>query len=231
MSTGFGPLSGSTIGSGIGTTLGARFVPRRVGLFGGSFNPPHLAHRALADLALQALRLDELRWLPAGVPWQKADQGLVPAKHRAAMVALAAEGEPRFVVDDRELHRSGPSYTIDTVNELERETPGAHFFLIIGQDQYARFHTWHHWRELLPAVTLAVAAREGHTVRPSSAVGATWHRVEVLDLPAMAISATQVRESVARGEDITTMVGGPVAGYIARHHLYRDRLQTGSEPL
>ncbi|EHR72578.1 nicotinate/nicotinamide nucleotide adenylyltransferase [Burkholderiales bacterium JOSHI_001] len=225
MPSGFAPL----LGSSIGTTLGTRFVPRRVGLFGGSFNPPHRAHRALADLALGALRLDELRWLPAGAPWQKPQEHLAPAEHRAAMVALAAEGEPRFVVDDRELRRSGPSYTLDTVNELEREIPGALFFLIIGQDQYARLHTWHHWRELLPAVTLAVTARGGQTVRPSPAVGATWHRVEVLDLPAMDVSATRVREMAARGEDITTMVGEPVAGYIARHHLYSDRSSNGSD--
>jgi nicotinate-nucleotide adenylyltransferase len=225
MPSGFAPLQGSSIG----TTLGARFVPRRVGLFGGSFNPPHRAHRALAELALTTLRLDELRWLPAGQPWQKAAPDLAPAEHRAAMVALAAEGEPRFVLDERELRRSGPSWTLDSVNELERETPGAHLFLIIGQDQYARLHTWHHWRELLSAVTLAVSAREGQTVRASPAVGATWHRVEVLDLPAMAISATRVREMAARGEDITTMVGEPVAGYIARHHLYSNRPSNGSE--
>jgi nicotinate-nucleotide adenylyltransferase len=208
MPSGFAPLQGSSIG----TTLGARFVPRRVGLFGGSFNPPHRAHRALAELALTTLRLDELRWLPAGQPWQKAAPDLAPAEHRAAMVALAAEGEPRFVLDERELRRSGPSWTLDSVNELERETPGAH-----------------HWRELLSAVTLAVSAREGQTVRASPAVGATWHRVEVLDLPAMAISATRVREMAARGEDITTMVGEPVAGYIARHHLYSNRPSNGSE--
>jgi nicotinate-nucleotide adenylyltransferase len=225
MPSGFAPLQGSSIG----TTLGVRLVPRRVGLFGGSFNPPHRAHRALADLALATLRLDELRWLPAGKPWQKPDQALASAEHRAAMVALAAAGEPRFVVDERELQRSGPSYTLDSVNELEREIPGAHFFLIIGQDQYARLHTWHHWRELLSAVTLAVTAREGQTVRPSPAVGATWHRVEVLDLPPTALSATQVRDRAARGEDITTMVGEPVAGYIARHHLYSQRSSNGSE--
>jgi nicotinate-nucleotide adenylyltransferase len=193
---------------------------RRVGLLGGSFNPPHLAHRALAELALRTLQLDELRWLPAGQPWQKPALHLAPAEHRAAMAMLAAAHEPRFVVDDRELHRQGPSYSIDTVRELEQELPGATLFLVIGQDQYARLHTWQRWRELLSAVTLAVAAREGEAVRASPAVAATWHRVEVLNLPRMDISATTIRERLARGQDVSALVGEAVAGYIAHHHLY-----------
>lgn len=233
MPSGFGAFQGSSIGTGfgtgIGTGLGAGRLPlRRVGLFGGSFNPPHRAHRALAEQALAQLKLDELRWLPAGQPWQKPAPGLAPAEHRAAMVALAAEGEPRFIVDDRELHRDGPSYTLDTVRALERELPGSVFFLVIGQDQYRRLHSWHAWRELLPSVTLAVAARDGDTVRPSPAVGATWHRVEVLDLPALPISATDIRARAAAGQDISPLVGNAVAGYIARHRLY-DSVASATE--
>jgi nicotinate-nucleotide adenylyltransferase len=138
---------------------------RRVGMFGGSFNPPHRAHRALARLACDVLALDELRWLPAGQPWQKPAGDLAPPEHRLAMVQALVQGEPRFVVDNRELCRQGPSYTLDTVRELSAEQPGTEWVLVIGQDQYARLASWHGWRELLASVTLAVAAREGQAVQ------------------------------------------------------------------
>jgi nicotinate-nucleotide adenylyltransferase len=178
--------------------------PARIGLFGGSFDPPHRGHRVLADVALDTLALDELRWVPAGVPWQKNGRVLAPAEHRAAMVALVIAGEPRFRLDARELHRSGPSYTIDTVRELLAEQPGAALYLVIGQDQYARLHTWHEWRELLGLVTLAVAAR-----------------IEVLPMPRVDASATAIREQAAAGGDLGALVAPAVAGYIDRHQLYR----------
>jgi nicotinate-nucleotide adenylyltransferase len=195
---------------------------RRIGLFGGSFDPPHLAHRALADLALRELALDELRWLPAGQPWQKAGRALAGAEHRAAMVALAAADEPRFVVDTRELQRAGPSYTIDTVAELQREQPGAELVLVIGQDQYARLATWHRWQELVAEVSLAVAARAGESPAASAALTAVPHRSTVLPLPRMDISATDIRARVAAGQPIDALVGAPVARYIDNHHLYRS---------
>ena len=115
---------------------------RRVGIFGGSFNPPHQAHLALARLACDLLALDELRWLPAGQPWQKPAEALAPAHHRLAMVQALVQGEPRFLVDNRELCRQGPSYTLDTVRELSAEQPGTEWVLVIGQDQYARLASW-----------------------------------------------------------------------------------------
>ena len=195
--------------------------PVRIGLFGGSFDPPHLGHRALADTALQALALDELRWLPAGRPWQKSDRVLAAAEHRAAMVALAITGEPRFVLDERELHREGPSYTVDTAREIAAEQPGASLFLVIGQDQYARLHTWHAWRELLGLVTLAVAARDGQPPLPGAALMELRHRIEVLPMPRTDVSATLIRDRSATGDVPAALVAPAVAGYIARHHLYR----------
>jgi nicotinate-nucleotide adenylyltransferase len=97
---------------------------RRIGLFGGSFDPVHNAHVALARSALEALALDEVRWIPAGHPWQKT-RTLADAAHRQAMVALAIEDEPRFVLDPIELQRPGPSYMLDTVTELQAAQPDA----------------------------------------------------------------------------------------------------------
>ena len=195
---------------------------RRIGLFGGSFDPPHRAHRVLAETALATLALDQLRWLPAGTPWQKSDRTLAEPQHRAAMVALAIAGEPRFVLDERELHRRGPSYTIDSVRELHAEQPDAQLFVVIGQDQYQRLHTWHAIDELLGGVTWAVAAREGLPPRPDAALAGRPHRVEVLPMPRLDVSATVIRQRAARGEDLTALVAPAVARYIALHQLYRD---------
>jgi nicotinate-nucleotide adenylyltransferase len=197
--------------------------PRRIGLLGGSFDPPHLAHLALARAALEQLALDELRWLPAGAPWQKQREGrvLAPAADRVAMVNLLVEGEPRFVVDERELHRAGPSYTIDTLRELHAEQPEAQLWLVLGQDQYARLDTWHDWRGILPLAGLAVAARDGEAVVAPPAVAASPHVSRVISLPAMPHSATEARRLAASGADTSTLVGAPVARYIARHLPYR----------
>ena len=137
------------------------------------------------------------------------------------MVALMIEGEPRFAVDDSELERDGASYTIDTVRARLANDPGEHLFLVIGQDQYARLHTWREWQALLGLVTVAVAARAGEAVAPSAELGATPHRRLVLAMPELHISSTEVRELASRGEDICPMVGAAVAEYITLHRLYK----------
>ncbi|MDM4765891.1 nicotinate-nucleotide adenylyltransferase [Pelomonas sp. SE-A7] len=192
----------------------------RVGLFGGSFDPPHEAHRALALCALEELGLDRVVWLPAGQPWQKAGRQLAPAAHRRAMVELLIEGEPRFEIDDSELRRAGASYTVDTLRERAVSHPGEQLFLIIGQDQYARLHTWRDWPEILNRATLAVAARSGDAILASPELQATAHKMLPLALPALQHSSTEVRARAARHEDLRPIVGNAVAGYIARHRLY-----------
>jgi len=198
----------------------------RIGLLGGSFNPPHLAHLALARTAVQALQLDEVWWLPAGQPWQKAGRALEAAHHRAAMVRLLIQDEPRCCLDERELHRPGPTYTVDTVRECRAQHPEASFFLILGQDQYGRLDTWRDWQGLLAEVTLAVAARDGQPPVPPAALAGTPHRLKVLPLPDMPVSSTALREALGRGDDVSRLVGTAVAGYIARHHLYRGQTPT-----
>ena len=195
----------------------------RIGVLGGSFDPPHLAHLALARLALQALQLDELRWLPARAPWQKSERVMASGKHRAAMVRGMIGGEPRFVLDGRELRRHGPTYTIDTVRELCAEAPAVQWILVIGQDQYARFDSWRDWPELLARCTLAVAARAGQAPLAAPAVAAVPHKLIVLDLPRQDISASEIRARCAAGDDIALLVGAAVARYIDQHALYTGR--------
>jgi nicotinate-nucleotide adenylyltransferase len=190
---------------------------KRIGLFGGTFDPPHNAHVALAHTALDALKLDEVRWIPAGAPWQKA-RVITPAAQREAMVRLAIEGEPRFMLERCELLRNGPSYTLDTIRELQAAQPGQEWFLIIGQDQYAGLHTWRDWRHLLELVTLAVANRPGVVAPPDAQLRAHEHRA--VPLPMLDISSTDIRERVAARQEFGALVPTAVAGYIARHHLY-----------
>lgn len=193
---------------------------RRIGLFGGSFDPVHNAHLALARQAREQLRLDELRWVPAGNPWQKA-RAMTPAAQRLAMLELATAGEPRFAIERCELQRQGPSYTLDTVRELQDREPGASWFLVIGEDQYHNLHTWHGFEQLLQRVTLAVAQRPD-----GSAGDGADPRVRVadqvaLDLPPLQISASGIRARVAAGQDIDALVPPAVALYIHQQGLYR----------
>ncbi|MDH4392017.1 MAG: nicotinate (nicotinamide) nucleotide adenylyltransferase [Aquabacterium sp.] len=196
---------------------------RRIGLLGGSFDPPHLAHLALGRLAQQMLALDELRWLPAGAPWQKVGRVMAAPVHRAAMLAALLRGEPDQVIDTRELDRSGPTYTIDTVRALQAELPGADWYFILGQDQYGRFDTWRDWPELLQRLTLAVADRAGQLPTPPAALAAVPHRVVALPLPRQDIAASDIRRQLAAGTTVAALaplVGAAVAGYIDQHQPY-----------
>jgi nicotinate-nucleotide adenylyltransferase len=204
-------------------------MTRRVGLMGGSFDPVHQAHVALAQVALKQLQLDEVRWIPVGQPWQKARQLAAP-EHRIEMLRLAIAHEPRFVLDTLEIDRAGPSYTLDTVRALQGTGLVAdsslvdRWFLIIGQDQYANFHSWHGWQELTQRVTLAVANRAGLPPQPGLELAAHPHRMVELPMPAMAISSSDIRARLARGDVpqtlVPAMVSNAVARYIAQHQLY-----------
>ena len=190
---------------------------QRLGLFGGTFDPPHNAHLALASAALDEFQLDELHWIPAGQPWQKA-RTISAAVHREAMVRAAIEGESRFELNRIETLRVGPSFTLDTVRALRLQHGQAELFLIIGADQYAGLHTWRGWQELLGLVTLAVANRPGPMPAVHTDVLRTSHRV--VPLPMLDISATEIRARVAQGLPIDSMVPASVASYISRHGLY-----------
>ncbi len=191
--------------------------PRRVGLLGGAFDPPHNAHLAVARAALDQLGLDELRIIPTGLAWHKS-RTLTPAAHRLAMVRLAFSSLPRVVIDDRELARSGPTYTIDTLEALRAEQPGAEFCLIIGGDQWASFTTWRRWQDVAAQARLCVVDRPN--LAPHGPEGLS---VTHLQMAPMALSATDLREHLGAGRPLAQRAGdlpAAVARYISEHHLY-----------
>jgi nicotinate-nucleotide adenylyltransferase len=192
----------------------------RLGMFGGAFDPPHRAHVALAQAAVEQLGLDELRVFPTGQAWHRAND-LTPAEHRLAMTRIAFGELPRTAIDDRELLRPGPTYTIDTLRELRAEHPGAQLFLVMGEDQAAAFSRWREWQEILRMAALCVAARPTFHVDGKPHVLPAGADLRLLRLPAMPESATEVRERAAAREGIDHLVPPGVASYIDRNHLYQ----------
>ncbi|MBK6007868.1 nicotinate (nicotinamide) nucleotide adenylyltransferase [Ramlibacter ginsenosidimutans] len=189
-------------------------------MFGGAFDPPHRAHRVLAQAAVQQLALDSLYVFPTGNAWHK-ERGLTPAQHRLAMARLAFAGLDGVEVDDRELRRSGPTYSIDTLRELQAAHPGAQLYLIMGEDQAAGFERWHAWQDIARMAVLCVAGRgSGDGLQALEALPGV--RVHRLVLPPMAESATEIRARRAAQQDIIALVEPAVARYIETHHLYED---------
>ena len=190
--------------------------PQRLGIMGGAFDPPHLAHRALAQAALRDLSLDELRIFPTGHAWHKATSLSAP-QHRLVMAERAFAGLPGTVVDDAELRRSGPTYTLETLQALHLQYPTSQLFLVIGADQARGFERWNGWQDILNMATLAVAERDptaGEWHNPG------WGNVVRLHMPVSDLSATEIRRRCLLGLPIDHLVPAGIADYIAQHGLY-----------
>lgn len=201
--------------------LGELSVLKRIGVYGGSFDPPHLAHEALAQAAIAQWNLDRLFVFPTGQAQHRASQA-TDAHHRLAMARLAFDEISQVVVDEREIRRLGATYTIDTLLELRTQYPAADLFLVMGEDQLRAFTGWHRWQEILQLATLIVAARAYST--PENDVFSSQKegiiRPMPILMPRMQISATAIRSRVAAQLSLDTLVKPAVARYIATHHLY-----------
>lgn len=205
--------------------------PRRVGMFGGAFDPPHWAHRALAETALTQLGLDVLHILPTGHAWHKS-RILSSAEDRVAMCELAFGDLPDVRLDPREIQREGPSYTADTLRELQREYAQAELFLVLGADQLLSFRSWVRWQEVLELATLAVANRATNIGADASLdqdletdLSGVDLPFELLSMPLKNISASAVRARVGQpalsAAALDVLVPEAVARYISQHHLYQ----------
>jgi nicotinate-nucleotide adenylyltransferase len=183
-----------------------------LGILGGTFDPVHNAHLAMARAALRELRLESILWIPTGAPPYRAAP-IASGEHRVAMLRLAIAPEPRYAIDARELTPAATGYTVHTLQALREELPpGTALCLLMGADQYAKFPTWHRPHDVARLARIAVFGRPGCPAPPG---------VEVVPMAPLAISASDIRSRLARGEPIAGLVPEPVEDYILRHRLYR----------
>jgi nicotinate-nucleotide adenylyltransferase len=202
--------------------------PLRIGVFGGAFDPPHNAHVALAQAAISVLGLNQLRVMPTGRAWHKS-RDLTDAKHRLAMCQLAFEPLAHAVVDDREVLRPGPSYTVDTLRELKAQYPCSQLYLLLGDDQRRSLPSWLKIDEIARLAIICAAGRDAAVQAwgdsNSGTLSAPAHsfdaRIQTLKMPLMPHSATDIRELVATDLNIQGLVPSAVERYIHEHHLYR----------
>jgi len=201
----------------------------RVGILGGTFNPPHLGHLICAQEAHLQLGLDRVIFMPAGRPPHKPSlEGEPGAVHRFELCRRAVGADPRFEVSDLEVLREGPSYTVDTLSSLRSLMPDSELFLIVGGDVAAGLPSWREPERVLSLATLAVAKRRGTTrasIDEALSALAGGDRAEFFRMPRIGISSTEIRKRVQLQEPITYLVPEPVASYISEHRLYGGRTQ------
>ena len=185
----------------------------RVGILGGTFDPVHNAHLAIARAALEQLGLGTLLCIPTGTPGYRKP-ALASGADRVAMLRLALAGEPRFAINEFELQDGASGFTYDTVKALKEKSPDTEFLLLMGADQYAQRETWHRWPALVKLCRIAVIERPDWP-RPEGDV--VHLRMTPID-----ISASDIRARIGRNEDVAAMLPAPVLGYIRQHSLYGE---------
>ncbi len=197
----------------------------RLGILGGTFNPPHIGHLICGQEAHRALDLDRVLLVPARIPPHKPVEREPGAEHRLALCRLAVGDDERFTVDDLELHREGPSYTVDTLAQLHDQAPHDELVLILGGDIAAGLPSWREPERVLQLATLAVAKRRGTprgTVQRALDGLAGGERADFFAMPRIGVSSTMLRRRVRSGQPIRYLVAEPVREYIAAHGLYRE---------
>lgn len=200
--------------------------PRRIGVFGGTFNPIHLGHQNLMQNALRELELDELLLIPTYIPPHKVAHDLATGEDRLAMCRIVAQGEEKITVSDLELRRGGSSYTWVTLRELHRQYPGCRFFLIVGGDMLLTFSQWKRWRDILRMATLCAAPREDDEhddlVREAGRYAVMGNGCIVMDTPVVEMSSTEIRAALKEGESAAHLLHPGVEEYCRSRGLYRE---------
>jgi nicotinate-nucleotide adenylyltransferase len=200
----------------------------KLGVLGGTFDPPHVGHLRLAEVAIEHLALDKLLFVPAGDPWRKAGRPLTPAEHRLEMTVLAVDSLPRMDVSTLELDRPGPSYSVDTLGELlARYGPETELFFVMGQDALLDLPNWKEPHRIVALAWLAVAlrspGRDLDLTGLEKAIPGISGRLIVLPMSFVDVSATAVREWARKGVSLDGLVPPPVEAYIKAHRLYSGR--------
>ena len=203
---------------------------RRLGVFGGAFDPPHPAHVALVESAIAQLQLERVHVVPTGQAWHKT-RTLTEPMHRLAMARLAFEHLPQVVVDEREIRRAGPSYTVDTLRALQIEFSQAQIYLLLGDDQRRSLQSWHEIGEIGRIAIICAAGRDvavrawneklDSPAPPVKLPDTLQARILTLNMPLMPHSATDIRVLAAQEQTLTGLVTPAIERYIHDHHLYR----------
>lgn len=200
---------------------------KKLGLFGGTFDPIHNGHLQIARAFADELDLDTVVFLPAGDPYHK-DPGQASARHRLAMAELAAAEDPRFAASDCDIVREGATYTFDTVQIFRQQFPQTKLCWLMGMDSLMTLHTWHRWQDLVGQTDIAVAAREGGSLNRAPEALHGWigralqeGSLHLLNAPLSPISSTEIRARLKQGLGIGGLVCGSVERYIGRNGLYR----------
>ena len=200
-------------------------APRRIGVLGGTFDPPHVGHLGLAAMAADALDLDRVLFMPAAQPPHKGERPISRSTDRLLMTRLAILSDPAFELNALEMERAGPSYTIDSVIELKRLHPDAQLYLLMAADSLAQIDTWREPDRLLEAVEWAVGPRPGSELPDRSALEARFGdrapRIHLLDGPALDVSSSEIRRRVAAGHTIRYLVPRDVEEMIIDRRMYR----------
>jgi nicotinate-nucleotide adenylyltransferase len=189
----------------------------RIGVMGGTFDPIHHGHLVAASEVAQSFDLDEVLFVPTGMPYQKSD--VTESEHRYLMTVIATAANPRFTVSRVDIDRKGPTYTIDTLRDLRALHPDADLFFISGADAIAQILDWKNAEELWSLAHFVAVSRPGH---PLTISGLPESVVSLLEVPALAISSTDCRSRVSRGFPVWYLVPDGVVQYISKHHLYRS---------
>lgn len=190
----------------------------RVGIFGGTFDPPHIAHAAVARHVADALELARMLWVPGSTPPHKQERRITRGDARLEMVRIAIASDPRFEVSDIEIRRGGVTYTVDTLRAVARARPGEELFFLIGADNLDEFLTWKEPSAILDLARLVVMTRPGYVGGPLPPF--PEERIVRIEVPAIDISSSQIRARIRRGEPIQGLVEPRVEDYIRSHNLY-----------
>lgn len=189
----------------------------RLGVMGGTFDPIHHGHLVAASEVAAAFKLDEVLFVPTGVPWQK--EQVTAGEHRYLMSVVATASNPRFKVSRVDIDRGGATYTIDTLNDIQAAYPDAELFFITGADAIAQILTWRDVDQIWGKAKFVAVSRPGHKLSlPEHPAGA----IETLEIPALAISSTDIRKRAKAGQPVWYLVPDGVVQHIAKHGLYQD---------
>lgn len=187
---------------------------------GGTFDPIHNGHLVAASEAAYRFQLDQVVFVPTGQPWQKAGRDVTAAEHRYLMTMVATASNPRFTVSRADIDREGPTYTIDTLRDLRELFPDAELYFITGADSLASIMSWRDWEVMLEMANFVGVTRPGYELSKDMLPLGSQTGIELIEIPAMAISSTDCRKRAGEGEPVWYLVPDGVVQYIAKNNLY-----------